>query len=116
MSSNKKISDPHEHGGGLRDHLAADRTVMANERTFLAYVRTSLTFFIAGATFIRFFDSLTLEVVGWAFIPVSFLVMVIGVVSFRRGKRVIHRSVCEEDSVPGESDGAGASIGKEKES
>ena len=32
----------------LRDHLAADRTVLANERTFLAYIRTTLTLFVAG--------------------------------------------------------------------
>jgi len=31
----------------LRDHLAADRTILANERTLLAYIRTALTFFIA---------------------------------------------------------------------
>lgn len=42
----------------LRDPLAADRTVLANERTLLAYVRTSLTLLVAGATFIKFFDSL----------------------------------------------------------
>ena len=38
----------------LRDHLAADRTILANERTFLAYVRTALTLFIAGLSFVHF--------------------------------------------------------------
>ncbi|HDK81416.1 MAG TPA: DUF202 domain-containing protein [Nitrospirae bacterium] len=31
----------------LRDHLAAQRTMLANERTYLAYIRTALTLFIA---------------------------------------------------------------------
>lgn len=38
----------------LRDHLAADRTILANERTFLAYIRTALTLFIAGLSFVHF--------------------------------------------------------------
>jgi len=38
----------------LRDHLAADRTILANERTFLAYIRTALTLFVAGLSFIHF--------------------------------------------------------------
>ncbi|MCE2400894.1 DUF202 domain-containing protein [Candidatus Poribacteria bacterium] len=38
----------------LRDHLAADRTILANERTFLAYIRTALTLFVAGLSFVHF--------------------------------------------------------------
>ena len=49
----------------LRDHLAAERTVLANERTALAYLRTMLTFLIGGATFIQFFDLLLIEVLGY---------------------------------------------------
>jgi putative membrane protein len=62
----------------LRDHLAADRTVLANERTLLAYVRTSLTLLVAGATFIKFFNSLILEIVGWIFVPASIISIVLG--------------------------------------
>ncbi|MEA2063421.1 MAG: DUF202 domain-containing protein, partial [Gemmatimonadota bacterium] len=62
----------------LRDHLAADRTLLANERTLLAYIRTALTLFIAGASFIKFFGSLILIVVGWVFIPLGVLAAFLG--------------------------------------
>jgi putative membrane protein len=75
----------------LRDHLAADRTVLANERTFLAYIRTALTLFISGASFIRFFDSFLLEVVGWIFVPVGLLTFLVGAVRYRRMKNMLFR-------------------------
>ena len=50
----------------LRDHLAADRTILANERTFLAYIRTALTLFVAGLSFVhlKVFDSHVVEGIG----------------------------------------------------
>ncbi len=75
----------------LRDYLAADRTQLANERTLLAYYRTALTLFIAGATFVQFFGNLLMVVVGWIFIPLGFLVFIIGVVRYRRTKRPLDR-------------------------
>lgn len=63
----------------LRDHLATDRTILANERTFLAYLRTFLTFLVAGVSFIKFFDILLLEIAGWFFVPLSFVIFIIGV-------------------------------------
>jgi len=71
----------------LRDHLAAERTVLANERTALAYLRTMLTFLIGGATFIQFFDSVLIEVLGWIFLPVSLVVGVFGLVKYVKVKR-----------------------------
>jgi len=71
----------------LRDHLAAERTVLANERTALAYLRTMLTFLIGGATFIQFFDSVLIEVLGWIFLPVSLVVDVFGLVKYVKVKR-----------------------------
>ena len=68
----------------LRDHLAADRTLLANQTTFLAYIRTALTFFVAGITFIRFFDVSAIEIVGWAFIPASVLTFWLGLFRYRR--------------------------------
>ena len=71
----------------LRDVLAADRTQMANERTLLAYLRTALTLFIAGVSFIRFFDSLVIEIIGWLFVPLGVWVSWIGVARFRKLKK-----------------------------
>ena len=46
----------------LRDYLATDRTKLSNQNTFLAYIRTALTLFVAGVSFVRFFDSLMIEI------------------------------------------------------
>ncbi len=73
----------------LRDHLAADRTILANERTFLAYIRTGLTFFVSGVTFIKFFDNLILDILGWVFIPIALYVLVFGARRYRKMKKDI---------------------------
>jgi len=73
----------------LRDVLAVDRTVMANTRTFLSYIRTSLTLFIAGVTFIHFFDPRVFFLIGWAFIPTSGVVFILGTIYYIRMKRSI---------------------------
>ncbi len=79
----------------LRDHLAADRTILANERTLLAYVRTALTFFVAGVSFIKFFDYLALEIIGYLFIPVAIAFIIVGAVSFRRNSTHITHVTCD---------------------
>lgn len=71
----------------LRDHLATHRTVLANERTALAYLRTMLTFLIGGATFIQFFESTPIKVLGWVFIPVALVVGAFGLVKYVQVKR-----------------------------
>ncbi len=71
----------------LRDVLAADRTQLANERTLLSYLRTALTLFIAGVSFIRFFDNLIVEIIGWLFVPLGFWVSWVGAVRFRKMKK-----------------------------
>ncbi|OGK12685.1 hypothetical protein A3C98_05330 [Candidatus Roizmanbacteria bacterium RIFCSPHIGHO2_02_FULL_37_15] len=63
----------------LRDYLASERTMMSVDRTFLAYIRTSLTLFIAGISFIKFFDSYIIQVLGWLLIPVAIFTFVLGV-------------------------------------
>lgn len=65
--------------GLAHDRDGLFRVTLANQRTFLAYLRTALTMFVAGVTFIRFFDSLLLEVVGWVFVPLAVATLVIGV-------------------------------------
>jgi putative membrane protein len=75
----------------LRDHLATDRTQLANERTLLAYYRTALTLFIAGATFVQFFHPLLMIVIGWIFIPLGFIVALIGWIRYHRMKQPLDR-------------------------
>ena len=62
----------------LRDHLAMDRTVLANERTLLAYLRTALAFFVAGVTFVKFFEEAGLRAVGWIMTPLGVVTFVVG--------------------------------------
>jgi len=75
----------------LRDYLAIDRTILANERTFLAYLRSALTVFIAGVTFIKFFDNLLIEIVGWFFVPIGILTFIIGTNRFQKFKKQMYR-------------------------
>ena len=86
----------------LRDHLAAQRTVLANERTALAYLRTVLTFLIGGASFIQFFDLLAIKLLGWVFIPMALLVGVFGLVKYVQVKRLLGQigSAPREGSAP----------------
>jgi putative membrane protein len=77
----------------LRDYLAADRTLLANENTLLAYSRTALTFFVAGVSFIRFFDSPLLSILGWAFVPLGVVILLIGAVRYQRMRSAISRII-----------------------
>jgi len=74
---------------GIRDTLAAQRTVLANERTFLSYLRTGLTFLVGGATFIKFFDSKVLEIVGWVFIPLAVAAFGFGIYRYKVSRQQI---------------------------
>ena len=73
----------------LRDYLTVDRTVLANERTFLAYIRTALTLFIAGVSFIQFFDSVAIEIVGWIFVPVGIATFIMGFTRYKKMKGLV---------------------------
>lgn len=81
----------------LRDHLAENRTTLANERTLLAYVRTALTLFIAGVTFIKFFNHVMFVIIGWILIPLSVLTIVKGLISFRKMKVLIKKEELRGD-------------------
>lgn len=74
----------------LRDFMAIERTVMANERTFLSYIRTALGFFIGGASFIEFFDTYTLQLVGWVFIPSGIIAFGLGLWKYKKINSLIH--------------------------
>lgn len=73
----------------LRDHLAAERTVLANERTLLAYVRTALSLIITGVAFWKFVDGATGRFIGLAFLPLGSLVMVFGIYRWQKTARAI---------------------------
>lgn len=62
----------------LRDYLAADRTLLAVDRTFLSYIRTALTLFLAGVSFIKFFNSWFIQFLGWLLIPGGIITFLVG--------------------------------------
>ena len=91
----------------LRDHLAADRTILANERTFLAYIRTALTLFVAGLSFVhlkQFFTSYIVEVIGVIFILLGIITFFVGLVRYKRMQALIRKIKTEELKEAGESD------------
>ena len=75
----------------LRDYLAAHRTVLANDRTVLAYIRTTLTFLIGGVTFIQFFESALVRAVGWSFVPLAAVVLLVGSLKYVRMNAALGR-------------------------
>lgn len=62
----------------LRDNLATDRTILAVDRTLLAYARTALTLFVAGVSFIKFFNTVLLQAFGWLFIIFGIVTIIFG--------------------------------------
>jgi putative membrane protein len=74
----------------LRDCMAIERTIMANERTFLSYIRAALGLFIGGVSFIEFFDSPVMEVVGWIFLPLGAAALVLGLKRYRKVRNMIN--------------------------
>jgi putative membrane protein len=76
----------------LRDYMAVERTVMANERTFLSYIRAALGLFIGGASFIEFFDSKTMQVVGWVFLPLGIIAFGLGLVKYWKIKALVDKA------------------------
>jgi len=80
-----------DFGLPLTDQLAAARTILANERTFLSYQRTALTLAVSGISFIHFFDSIIIAIIGWVFIPAALITMTLGITRYRSMRRcVIH--------------------------
>jgi putative membrane protein len=71
-------------GSGLLNYLAGHRTSLANERTRLAYIRTGLTTFVAGVSFVRFFDHPLIEAIGWAFVPLGVATFLLGLARYKR--------------------------------
>ncbi|MBN2227162.1 MAG: DUF202 domain-containing protein [candidate division Zixibacteria bacterium] len=83
------MRDNDMHDASWHHKLDRVRTELANERTILAYVRTALTFLVAGLAFVRFFNHPYIEIVGWVFMPIGVVVLVVGLVRFgRTGKNI----------------------------
>jgi putative membrane protein len=74
----------------LTEQLAADRTRLANERTLLAYVRTALGLIVSGTGFAEYLDSPSLRVIFILFIPVGIFILLVGVRSFLRRRKVLN--------------------------
>ena len=87
----------------LRDYLAIDRTILSNQNAFLAYLRTALTLFVAGATFIKFFDERVFEIIGWAFMPIGVITAVVGLIRYNRLRRILKRVWGTTHVAPSES-------------
>ena len=91
----------------LRDHLAADRTILANERTFLAYIRTALTLFVAGLSFVHLkdiFSSYIVEVIGIIFILLGIATFFVGLFRYKRMQALICKIKQEELKELGEKE------------
>jgi len=70
--------------------LAVDRTVMANESSFLSYIRTALTMIVAAVTFLKFFDSTSVHILGWIFIAAAVLMVVHGATRYEAMENILH--------------------------
>lgn len=63
--------------------LAIARTELANRRTLLSYLNTGIALFVSGAGLLKLSGSPWLEVLGTIFMPVSLVVVAIGIVDYR---------------------------------
>jgi putative membrane protein len=61
------------------DRLAIERTKLANERTFLAYFRTAFALMAGGVTIIRLESLQDMRVIGYFFLIIAPLVLLVGI-------------------------------------
>ncbi len=73
----------------LNDQLAAARSILANERTFLSYQRTGLALLAGGFSFIQFFGSVWIEMVGYIFVPTAFITIALGIFRYVKMRDLI---------------------------
>ncbi|HEX5437658.1 MAG TPA: DUF202 domain-containing protein [Gemmatimonadaceae bacterium] len=73
----------------MHDRLALDLTSLANERNLLAYVRTALAFLAAGAALLsnRLFGTGVFKAIGWTFIGLGIVVVLVGAFRFAHVRR-----------------------------
>ena len=72
---------------GLSDRLAITRTALANERTLLAYVRTAFALGAGGFALVEFVKSPRLDVLGYAMLPGSGVLLIVGIWRYWRVRR-----------------------------
>lgn len=82
--------------------LAEIRTALANERTLLAYGRTSLALIIGGLSFVQFFESFPILVIGWLFIPIGIGLFVLGLLRFRKMQTLVKSAEARAEAHPEE--------------
>lgn len=87
-----------ENGLSTTDLLAVGRNKLANERTLLAYIRTFLSFIVAGVSLIQFFNVETFILLGYAFIPVGFLILIVGIIRFRMSSVKLDKLIDDADN------------------
>jgi inner membrane protein YidH len=85
----------------IRDHLAGYRTELANRRTLLAYIRTVLSLVAAALVFIKFWQHPIVIVLGWVLLPIAAVILIRGLLIYRRINRVVRR----EEKKTGETEG-----------
>ncbi|MGB6034695.1 MAG: DUF202 domain-containing protein [Cryomorphaceae bacterium] len=75
------------------DLLALERTKLANERTFLAYFRTFVVFLGSGMAILKIelFDAVS--ILGYFFIAMAVLILVVGIARFFYTKKQIEKIV-----------------------
>jgi putative membrane protein len=71
------------------DMLALGRTLMANERTLLGHARTALGLLGGGIALIKYFDDLSLEVIGWFLVVSSVFSIALGVKRYYYMKNIL---------------------------
>lgn len=71
------------------DYLALERTKLANERTFLAYFRTFVVVLSSGLAIIKVEILSSMEVLGYFFVAVAWVMLILGIVRFIQVKKRI---------------------------
>ncbi len=78
--------------------LAIARTDLANRRTLLSYLNTAIALFVSGAGLLKLSGDSWFEGLGIAFMPISVIVAVIGVIDYRIQRRAIAAERAEADA------------------
>ncbi len=76
----------------LREELAWERTRLAIQRTTLSYLRTAMYFAVAGISVKHALAFSFNDLIGWIFIGVSFIVLIIGFITHTRASKKLRES------------------------
>lgn len=76
----------------LREKLALQRTILANQSTFLSFLRTAMYFLVAGISINNLTSIKYGKIIELVFILVSVVLLVIGILNYRRQKIKITES------------------------